>query len=93
MLMKDTTHSRLIGVGIYSLHTTFYTKIINIQLNKAVFIRPSRTGHIMLSPVAGGRAASPNLCPEHIFKNMLATVMKLHGWIDLIKAECSAQEP
>ena len=41
----------------------------------------------------GGRAASPILCPEHISKTMLATVMKLHGWIDLIKAECSAQEP
>ena len=58
-----------------------------------VFIRPSKTGRIMLSPVAGGRAASPILCPEHISKTMLATVMKLHGWIDLIKAECSAQEP
>ena len=37
--------------------------------------------------------ASPILCQEHISKTMLATVMKLHGWIDLIKAECSAQEP
>ena len=42
---------------------------------------------------AGVRAASPILCPEHISKTMLATVMKLHAWIDLIKAECSAQEP
>ena len=41
----------------------------------------------------GGWAASPILCLEHISKTMLATVMKLHGWIDLIKAECSAQEP
>ena len=39
------------------------------------------------------RAASPILCPEHISKTMLARVMKFHGWIDLIKAECSAQEP
>ena len=39
----------------------------------------------------GGRAGAI-LCPEHISKTMLATVMKLHGWIDLIKAECSAQE-
>ena len=38
MLMKDITHSRLSGVGIYSLHTTFYAKIINIQLNQAAFI-------------------------------------------------------
>ena len=38
MPMKDTTHSRLTGVGIYSLHTTFYAKI---QLNKAVFILKS----------------------------------------------------
>ena len=58
-----------------------------------LFIRPSKTGRIMLSPVMGGRAASPILCPEHISKTMLAMVMKLHGWIDLIKAECSAQEP
>ena len=41
----------------------------------------------------GWQAASPILCPEYIAKTMLATVMKLHGWIDLIKAECSAQEP
>ena len=40
---------------------------------------------------AGG--APPILCPEHISKTMLAMVMKLFGWIDLIKAECSAQEP
>ena len=26
-------------------------------------------------------------------KTMLAMVMELHRWIDLIKAECSAQEP
>ena len=38
-------------------------------------------------------AVSPILCPEHISKTMLATVMKFHGWIDLIKAECSAHEP
>ena len=38
MLMKDTTHNRLTGVGIYSLHNIFYAKIINMQLNKAVFI-------------------------------------------------------
>ena len=38
MLMKDTTHNRLTGIGIYSLHTTFYSKIINTQLNTAVFI-------------------------------------------------------
>ena len=31
MLMKDTTYNRLTGVGIYSLHTTFYAKIINIH--------------------------------------------------------------
>ena len=49
-------------------------------------------GHIMGSPVAGGRVASPILCPEPISKTILATVMKLHGWIDLIKAECSAHE-
>ena len=58
-----------------------------------LFIHQWKTGRIMLSPVGGGRAASPILCPEHISKTMLATVMKLHGWIDLIKAECSAQEP
>ena len=33
----------------------------------------------------------PILCPEHISKTMLATVMKFRGWIDL-EAECSAQE-
>ena len=57
---------------------------------KTIFIRPSKTGRIMGSPMAGGR--SPVLCPEHISKTILATVMKFHGWIDLIKGECSAQE-
>ena len=41
----------------------------------------------------GGRATSHILCPEHISKIMLTMVMKLHGWIDLIKADYSAQEP
>ena len=44
----------------------------------------------------GGRADGrrpPILCPEHISNTMLATVMKFHGWIEVIKAECSAQEP
>ena len=31
-------------------------------------------------------------CLEHISKTILARVMKFHGWIDLIKGECSAQE-
>ena len=39
----------------------------------------------------GGRA-SPILCPEHISKTILAKVMKLLGWIDLMKAECNTQE-
>ena len=34
----------------------------------------------------------PILCPEHISKTMLATVMKFHWLIDIVKAECSAQE-
>ena len=73
-----------------------YTSVINnycVDRLTNVFIRPSKTGRIiMLSPVAG-RRRSPILCPVHISKTMLATVMKLHGCIDLIKAECSAQEP
>ena len=44
----------------------------------------------MRSPVAGGRR--PVLCSVHISKAMLAMVMKLCEWIDLIKGECSAQE-
>ena len=55
-----------------------------------LFIRPSKTGRIMGSPVAGWRR--PVLCPEHISKTTLARVMKFHGWIDLIQGECSAQE-
>ena len=61
------------------LHETFFS-----------FIRLSKTGHIVGSPVAGGR--HPVLCPEHISKTTLARVMKFHGWIDLIQGECSAQE-
>ena len=63
-----------------------------------LFIRPSKTGCIMGSPVAGGRTGvraggrRPVLCPEHISKTTLARVMKFHGWIDLIQGECSAQE-
>ena len=55
-----------------------------------LFIRLSKTGRIMGSPVAGGRR--PVLCPEHISKTTLPKVMKFHGWIDLIQGECSAQE-
>ena len=80
----------------YAISTVFHifnSDSSQIHVSWTIFIRPSKTGHIMLSPVAGGQAASPILCPEHISKTMLATVMKLHGWIDLIKAECSAQEP
>ena len=32
-------------------------------------------------------------CPEHISKTILAMVIKFCWWIDLIKGECSAQEP
>ena len=31
--------------------------------------------------------------PVHISKTKQAMVMKFCGWIDLIKAECNAQEP
>ena len=56
----------------------------------SIVIRPSKTGRIMGSPVAGGRR--PVLCPEHISKTTLPRVMKFHGWILLIQGECSAQE-
>ena len=47
----------------------------------------------VLGITCGGQADSvPILCPEHLSKIMLATVMKFHGWIDLIKVECDAQE-
>ena len=32
-------------------------------------------------------------CPEHISKTILAMVMKFCGWMDLIKWDCSADEP
>ena len=35
----------------------------------------------------------PNFFPVHISKTKQAMVMKFCGWIDLIKAECNAQEP
>ena len=63
-----------------------------------LFIRPSKTGRILGSPVAGGLSSGraggrrPVLCPEHISKTTVARVMKFHGWIDLIQGECSAQE-
>ena len=60
------------------------------KIVREIFIRPLKTGRIMGSPMAGGRR--PLLCPEHISKTILATVMKFHGWIDLIKRECSVQE-
>ena len=39
--------------GICRQQFRFYSKHV-------IFIRPSKTGRIMLSPVAGGRAASPH---------------------------------
>ena len=67
--------------------------VCNIN-SRLVFIRPSKMGRIMGSPMASGRAGGrrPLLCPEHISKTILATVMKFHGWIGLSKGECSAQE-
>ena len=62
------------------------------QMEKFTFYTPVEDGtHYVIA--RGGRAASPIFCPEHISKTMLAMVMKFHWWIDLIKAECSAQEP
>ena len=43
-----------------------------------LFIRPSKTGHIMGSPVASGQAVSSSL--------------KFCGWIDLIKGKYSADD-
>ena len=57
---------------------------------EGIFIRQSKTGSIMGSPVVGGRR--PVLCLEHISKTVLARVMKFHGWIDLIEGECSVKE-
>ena len=37
MHIKNTTYNRLTSFGIYSLLTIFYAKVINIQLNEAVF--------------------------------------------------------
>ena len=67
---------------------------IAFLISSFIFIRPSKTGRIMGSPVAGVRAGGrrPVLCPEHISKTTLARVMKFHGWIDLIHGEQSAQE-
>ena len=55
-----------------------------------LFIRPSKTDVLWDHP---WRPGGPILCPEHISKTMLAMVMKFHGWIDLIKGECSAHDP
>ena len=50
------------------------------------FIRPSKTGRIMGSPVAGGRAASSSLSGAYLQN------YSTYGWIDLIEGECSAKE-
>ena len=62
--------------------------------NFVLFIRLSKTGRIMGSPVAGVQAGGrrPVLCLEHISKTTLARVMKFHGWIDLIQGECNVKE-
>ena len=64
-----------------------------------LFIRLSKTGRIIGSPVASEQVGSlpsrrrPVLCLEHISKTLLAMVMKFCGWIDLIKGECSVHDP
>ena len=62
------------------------------SINIYTFYTPvkDRTYYGITSGVGAGRV--PILCPEHVSKTMLATVIKFHGYIDLIKAECSAQE-
>ena len=69
-------------------------KQTSVKTSPIIIIRPSKTGRIMGSPVAGGRVGGrrPVLCPEHISKTTLPRVMKFHGWIDLIEGECSAKE-
>ena len=76
------------------LQTTFLASYLILLLHNFCFLYARRRRDLLCYHLwlAGGRA-SPILCPEHISKTMLPTVMKLHGWIDLIKAECSAQEP
>ena len=63
-------------------------KKIDIFSYPVIFIRPSKTGCIVGSHVAGGRR--PVLCPEHISKTILAKVMKFCACIDFINGECSA---
>ena len=92
--MSETSPKRIentVGKGEIACYVAHYEHFL-------LFIRPSKTGPIMGSPVAGGRMGvraggrHPVLCPEHISKITLARVMKFHGWIDLIKGKCSAQE-
>ena len=88
MLLKALNFSfmnrveKIVGIGE---NTSYQYNVFSL------FIRLSKTGRIMGSPVTGGRR--PVLCPEHISKTILPRVMKFHGWIDLIKGECSEQEP
>ena len=68
----------------------FYKNLkISFEIGELTFLYARRRRDVLcyhLRQVGG----VPHSLSEHISKNMLATVMKLHGWIDLIKAECSA---
>ena len=70
-----------------SLFTSLFSSLINFYtpVEDGTYYGITRDGR------AGGRR--PVLCPEHISKTILPRVMKFHGWIDLIKGECSEQEP
>ena len=94
-----TTQSKLLMTWERCLLKTLLKKKENVVVTadcspfpKHSFYTPVKDGTYYVI-TCGGRAMSPILCPEHISKTMLATVMKLNGWIYLIKAECSAQEP
>ena len=79
---------------IHFRKANLYTKVNYNHFDAAIshFYTPVKDGMYYVI-TRGGRAASPILCPKHSCKTTLVTVLKFHGWIDLIKAECSAEEP
>ena len=67
-----------------------HQQMMSVEYMRFIFIRLSKTGRIMGSPLAGGRR--PHSLSGAYLQDYASYGYEILWWIDLIKAEYSAQE-